>query len=164
MKRTARAAASAAAVLFAGVLTGCSDRSGSSPGDGYGTAASPAAEQATVDAKATGMLGTILIDDKGHTLYIFLADKKNKSNCAGSCAAAWPPLLSKGAAKAGSGVDEKLLDVTKRSDGSEQVTYNGHPLYSYTGDTKAGQTNGQNLDQFGAKWYVLDSQGNQVTS
>ncbi|MER7665828.1 hypothetical protein [Streptomyces sp. NPDC096193] len=61
-------------------------------------------------------------------------------------------------------MDKKLLDITKRSDGAEQVTYNGHPLYYYAGDTEAGQTNGQGLDQFGAKWYVLNAAGKQVAS
>lgn len=117
-----------------------------------------------MDTKSAGGLGDILVDDKGNTLYLFLADKKNKSNCTGACAKAWPPLLTKGAAEVGKGVDKKLLDKTKRSDGDEQVTYNGHPLYYYAGDTEPGQTNGQNLDQFGAEWYVLDAKGKQVES
>lgn len=69
-----------------------------------------------------------------------------------------------GDAKAGKGVAQKLLDVTKRSGGDQQVTYNGHPLYYYAGDKKPGQTNGQALDQFGAEWYVLDAKGKQVES
>jgi predicted lipoprotein with Yx(FWY)xxD motif len=164
MKRTVPYAAScAAAVLLASVLAGCSDSSDGSSGAGYGTTSSSKTKQATVDTKTAGKLGTILVDDKDRTLYLFLADKKNKSNCTGDCAKAWPPLLTDGPAKAGEGVDKKLLDITKRSDGAEQVTYNGHPLYYYAGDAKAGQTNGQGLDQFGAVWYVLDAKGKQVT-
>lgn len=160
MRRTA-AAATCAASLFVAALTGCSD---SSSDETYGPTSSSASPStaATVDTKSAGKLGSILVDDKGNTLYLFLADKKNKSNCTDACAKAWPPLLTKGAAEVGKGADKKLLDVTKRSDGHEQVTYNGHPLYYYAGDTKPGQTNGQGLDQFGAEWYVLDTKGNKV--
>ncbi|MEV5675676.1 hypothetical protein AB0L68_24790 [Streptomyces sp. NPDC052164] len=169
MKRTATAAACAAAVLLATVLTGCSDSTGNSAEEGHGPAVSSPSptkvEQATVTTKSAGKLGTILVDEKGRTLYLFLADKeKNKSTCTGDCAKAWPPLLSKGAAKAGKGVDKKLLDIIKRSGGTEQVTYNGHPLYYYAGDSEPGQTNGQDLDQFGAAWYVLNAKGKQVGS
>ncbi|MFE9725733.1 hypothetical protein ACFYQ5_19565 [Streptomyces sp. NPDC005794] len=162
MKRTTTMATCAAALLTA-VLTGCSD---STSGEGHGPTASTAspATPATVDTKSAGKLGSILVDDKGNTLYLFLADTENKSNCTGSCAKAWPPLLTKGAAKVGKGVDKKLLDVTKRSGGDEQVTYNGHPLYYYINDKKPGQTNGQGLNQFGAEWYVLNAKGNKVES
>ncbi|MEU6104097.1 COG4315 family predicted lipoprotein [Streptomyces flaveolus] len=163
MKRTVPTAVScAAAFLLASVLAGCSDSSDSSSESGYGMTSSSKTKQATVDTKTAGKLGTILVDDKDRTLYLFLADKKNKSNCTGDCAKAWPPLLTDGPAKAGEGVDKKLLDMTKRSDDTEQVTYNGHPLYYYAGDTEPGQTNGQGLDQFGAVWYVLDAKGKEV--
>ncbi|WP_457519324.1 COG4315 family predicted lipoprotein [Streptomyces sp. TE33382] len=115
-----------------------------------------------MDTKSAGRLGSILVDDKGNTLYLFLADTNNKSNCTGSCAKAWPPLLTKGAAKVGKGVDKTMLGVTKRSGGDEQVTYNGHPLYYYINDKKPGQTNGQGLLQFGAEWYVLNAKGDKV--
>ncbi|MEV7794776.1 hypothetical protein [Streptomyces sp. NPDC087512] len=168
MKRTTTTAACAAAVLLTAALAGCSDSSDNSSRTGYGTTPSASASasptQATVDTKSAGKLGTILVDDKGRTLYLFLADKKNKSNCNGDCAKTWPPFLTKGKPKAGKGADEKLLDTTKRSDGNEQVTYNGHPLYHYSGDTKPGQTNGQDLNQFGAVWYVVDAKGKQVES
>ncbi|MET7271261.1 hypothetical protein ABZS59_08735 [Streptomyces flaveolus] len=162
MKRTVTTAACAAAVLLASVLAGCSDSSDGSSGAGYGTTSSSKTKQATVDTRTAGKLGTILVDGKDRTLYLFLADKKNKSHCTGGCAEAWPPLLTDGPAKAGEGVDKKLLDIAKRSDGAEQVTYNGHPLYYYAGDTEPGQTNGQGLDQFGAVWYVVDAKGKQV--
>ncbi|MEU9092355.1 hypothetical protein ACIOEW_29255 [Streptomyces sp. NPDC087901] len=165
MKRTATATTCAAALL-ATILTGCSDSTSDTSGDGYGSTPSSASpsKPATIDTKSVGKLGTIVVDEKGRTLYLFLADKKNKSNCEGDCAKAWPPLLSKGDAKAGKGVDKKLLGLTKRSGGEEQVTYNGHPLYHYAGDTKPGQTNGQGLDQFGAEWYALNAKGKQVES
>ncbi|MFJ8768187.1 COG4315 family predicted lipoprotein [Streptomyces clavifer] len=163
MKRPTAAAAGTATLLLAAVLAGCSD---STTAEGHGPTASGASPSApaTVDTKSEGKLGSILVDDKGNTLYLFLADKKNKSNCTDACAKAWPPLLTKGAAKVGDGVNKKLLDITKRSNGDEQVTYNGHPLYYYAADTKPGQTNGQGLNQFGAEWYVLDTKGNKVES
>ncbi|MFJ6434260.1 hypothetical protein [Streptomyces sp. NPDC091416] len=160
MKRTTMMA-TCAATLLGTVLTGCSD---STSAESHGPTASSASPStpATVDTKSVGKLGSILVDDKGNTLHLFLADKKNKSNCADACAEAWPPLLTKGAAKVGKGVDKKLLDVTTRSGGDKQVTYNGHPLYYYVNDKKPGQTNGQGLDQFGAKWYVLNTKGDKV--
>ncbi|MFB7480560.1 hypothetical protein ACFUEM_11415 [Streptomyces anulatus] len=160
MKRTTMVATCAAALLGT-VLTGCSD---STSGEAYGPAASSASPStaATVDTKSAGTLGSILVDDKGNTLYLFLADTKNKSNCTGACAKAWPPFLTKGTAKVGNGVDKKLLGTTTRSGGDEQVTYNGHPLYYYVNDKKPGQTNGQALNQFGAEWYVLNTKGDKV--
>ncbi|MER7725225.1 hypothetical protein [Streptomyces sp. NPDC096323] len=164
MKRTSMAAICAATALLTATLSSCSDSSGDSSADGYGSTTSTKVEQAIVKTKTAGKLGTILVDDKGRTLYLFLADKKNQSKCTGDCAEAWPPLMSKGTAEAGKGVDEKLLGLTKRSGSAEQVTYNGHPLYYYAGDTDPGQTNGQGLDQFGAAWYVLDAKGKQVVN
>src|SRR3954452_12360017 len=107
-------------------------------------------------------LGTILVDRQGRTLYLFLKDKKDKSACAGACATFWPPLLTNGKPKAGAGVQAKLLGTTVRRSGS-QVTYDGHPLYLYAGDKKAGQTSGQGSTTFGAPWYVLAPNGHQIT-
>ena len=117
---------------------------------------------ATVDL-ANSKLGKILVDSKGRTLYLWQADTGPKSTCNGACAAAWPPLLSKSAPTAGSGVNASLLGTTKRSDGTEQVTYNKHPLYLFVGDTAPGQTTGQGNTGFGALWYVLSPAGNQIT-
>lgn len=126
-------------------------------------AAQPAAtSSATVSAKS-GPLGTILVNGKGATLYLFQADKTSKSTCNGACAKQWPPLTVSGKPTAGSGVDSAKLSTSTRSDGSHQVTYNGHPLYTFSGDTKAGQTNGQGLNAFGATWYVLGTDGKQIT-
>src|SRR6266576_3065711 len=84
-------------------------------------------------------LGKILVSSKGHTLYMFAKDKNSKSSCSGSCATFWPPYLQHGKATAGSGVKASLLGTTRRSNGSLQVTYNQHPLYSFALDKKAGQ-------------------------
>src|SRR5579871_2768215 len=86
--------------------------------------------------------GKVLATDKGRTLYLNIHDPKNKSNCGSTCVPYWPPLLTDGKPVAGRGVHKALLGRMRRHDGSWQVTYNGHPLYRYIGDTKPGQTNG----------------------
>jgi hypothetical protein len=83
--------------------------------------------------------------------------------CNGSCAKVWPPLLTKGMPKAGSGVSQSDIGMTKRSDGAEQVTYNGHPLYTYISDGSAGQVTGQGSDSFGAKWWLVAPSGASIT-
>jgi predicted lipoprotein with Yx(FWY)xxD motif len=98
------------------------------------------------------MLGTILVDQDGKTLYLFEADAMNKSNCSGGCATVWPPITMSGTATAGSGVSAKLISTTMRPDGSSQVTYAGHPLYWYEGDSNPGDTHGEGLTDFGGSW------------
>ena len=107
-------------------------------------------------------LGQILVSSKGHTLYMFAKDKNGKSSCSGSCAKFWPPYLQHGKATAGSGVKASLLGTTRRSNGSMQVTYNKHPLYSFALDKKAGQTNGEANVAFGGKWYAVSAKGTAV--
>ena len=116
---------------------------------------------ATVNLRKT-RLGPVLVNSKGHTLYLFKKDKNGKSACSGSCAMFWPPLLKHGKPTAGSGVKASLLGTTRRSNGSLQVTYNEHPLYSYTLDKKAGQTKGEGMFVFGAKWYAVSAKGAAV--
>ena len=108
-------------------------------------------------------MGPILTDSLGTTLYLWQADTGAKSTCTGACASAWPPLVTTGKPTAGSGVRTSLLGTTKRANGTEQVTYNGHPLYRFAGDTAARQTNGQGSTGFGALWYVLSPRGNPLT-
>jgi predicted lipoprotein with Yx(FWY)xxD motif len=116
---------------------------------------------ATVNLRKT-KLGRVLVNAKGHTLYLFKKDKNGKSSCTGNCATFWPPLLRHGKLTAGSGVKKSLLGTTRRSNGSLQVTYNKHPLYTYTVDKKAGQTHGEGILAFGAKWYAVSAKGNAV--
>jgi predicted lipoprotein with Yx(FWY)xxD motif len=112
----------------------------------------------------TTSLGKVLVDSQGRTLYLFKADKGTHSACSGACAAAWPPLRVTGKPVGGKGITASKLGTTPRSDGKPQVTYNGHPLYTYVGDTKSGQVTGQALPQFGAPWYVVSPAGNQITT
>lgn len=119
------------------------------------------AAAAKVSVAGTG-LGRILVDGRGHTLYLFAKDTRGKSTCAGACAGFWPPLIAAGKPLAGLGVKAKLLGTTRRADGRLQVTYNHHPLYSFTKDVRKGDTNGEGLDVFGAKWYALSAAGARV--
>jgi predicted lipoprotein with Yx(FWY)xxD motif len=119
-----------------------------------------ASKSATVSVRKT-KLGRVLVDAQGRTLYLFMKDKNDKSACAGACATGWPPLLTNGKPKAGAGAASKLLGTTVRRSG-RQVTYDGHPLYTYAGDSKAGQTNGEGSNAFGAAWYVLAPNGHRI--
>jgi predicted lipoprotein with Yx(FWY)xxD motif len=111
-----------------------------------------------VNLSQTSSLGSFLVDGKGMTLYIYTMDSPNTSTCYGECAAAWPPLLTDGTPTPGSGVNPSLLKTTTRSDGSTQVTYNGHPLYYFARDTVPGDTTGEGVQNV---WYVITPQGNQ---
>jgi predicted lipoprotein with Yx(FWY)xxD motif len=106
--------------------------------------------------------GIVLVDAKSRTLYLFQKDKSAKSRCSGACAADWPPLVTTGKPKASGLVRKSLLGTSKRSDGATQVTYKGHPLYYYSGDAKAGDTNGQGLSAFGARWYAVTPSGRRL--
>jgi predicted lipoprotein with Yx(FWY)xxD motif len=118
---------------------------------------------ATVDLRKTS-LGRVLVNSKGHTLYLFKKDRNGKSSCSGNCATFWPPLIAHGKPTAGTGVKASLLGTTRRSNGSRQVTYNKHPLYTYTLDKKAGQTKGEGVLAFGAKWYGVSAKGRAVVT
>jgi predicted lipoprotein with Yx(FWY)xxD motif len=155
-------AGAAAVALIALAAVGCG---GSGYGDSAGTTPAPpaGAQSATIGAANEGELGTILVNPKGRTLYLFRRDSGTKSTCFGACAAAWPPLRAAGKPTVGGGADAALLGTTTRADGEQQVTYNGHPLYLYAGDENAGDTRGQGLTDYGAGWYVLNPAGQQVS-
>jgi predicted lipoprotein with Yx(FWY)xxD motif len=146
-------------VLAVGVAA-CGSGGGSSGSAKTPASSSTSTAAATVKLQKTS-LGGILTDGNGRTLYLFEKDKGPKSTCFGACAAAWPPLTTKATPMAGSGVSAAKLGTSPRSGGRE-VTYAGHPLYLYAGDTASGQINGQGLDQFGAEWYALSGSGRKV--
>jgi predicted lipoprotein with Yx(FWY)xxD motif len=154
-------AAVAAAML---VAAACGGGGGTNGGGIYGagpaTTAGGAAMGAVVDLRDTS-LGKTLVDGQGRTLYLFEADTAGRSNCHGACASAWPPYLSNGDPQAGTGVAGGQL-ATIPGAGGAQVTYHGHPLYHYAGDTQPGDTTGQGLDQFGARWFVVAPDGGEV--
>ena len=144
--------------LVAVAIAGCG---GSSKASATPSSASSNASAASVDVRDTS-LGKILVDPHGRSLYLFEKDTGPKSTCYGSCAVAWPPFTTSGTPTAGTGAKASLIGTTTRTDGKDEVTYNGHPLYYYVGDSKAGDTNGQDSRQFGAPWYVLSPAGNQI--
>ena len=111
-----------------------------------------------VKAEKSSKYGKILVDSSGKVLY-FLSDTKGKSfACANGCTGLWPPLFTKGKPRAGSGIAKKKLATVKR--GSRlQVTYDGHPLYLYAGDSRPGQVYGEGIKSFGGTWYVLRGSG-----
>lgn len=124
-------------------------------------AGSATKSNATVSLRKTN-LGLILVNARGHTLYLFAKDRSAKSSCAGSCARFWPPLLSRGKPTAGGGVKTSLLGTTRRTNGTLQVTYNRHPLYTYALDRAAGQTKGEGNSLFGARWWAVSASGRAV--
>ena len=113
---------------------------------------------------ASGSHGTYLAGPNGHALYLWVADSGGKSSCSGACAKVWPPLVTKGTPTAGSGVTASDLGTIMRSDGTEQVTYKGHPLYYFLSDTSAGSTKGQGTNGFGALWWLVAPSGTAITS
>jgi predicted lipoprotein with Yx(FWY)xxD motif len=106
--------------------------------------------------------GRVLFDQRGFALYAFTADSPRASRCYGACAKAWPPLLAKSAAKALRGVNRARLGTITRRDGRKQVTYGGHPLYYYVGDSKPGQILCQNVREYGGLWVVVAPSGRLV--
>jgi predicted lipoprotein with Yx(FWY)xxD motif len=152
------AVASLAATACSSGGGGTSAASGTNPS----TTAAGTGQPSTVGV-AHNALGNILVDSQGRTLYLFQKDSGMTSACSGSCASAWPPLRSTAAPTAGNGADGSKLATTPRSDGDPQVTYNGHPLYTYVNDTKGGDANGQGVNAFGALWFVLSPAGMQVS-
>jgi predicted lipoprotein with Yx(FWY)xxD motif len=110
-------------------------------------------------------LGNVLTKNSGFTVYVFTRDKqKNKDTCVKvkDCTGTWPPVTTKAKPVAGKGVKASLLGSIKLPNGSRQVTYNGHPLYSYSGDFQARQTDYVGQSQFGGKWYAISAAGKVV--
>jgi predicted lipoprotein with Yx(FWY)xxD motif len=114
---------------------------------------------ATVQLRHTS-LGSILVSSSGRTLYEFTADHAKKSSCATirGCSTIWPSLKASGRPTAGSGVKASLLSST----GGKQVTYAGHPLYTYSRDSGPGQTAYVGAKEFGGTWYAINASGGAV--
>jgi predicted lipoprotein with Yx(FWY)xxD motif len=116
----------------------------------------------TVVALRKTAIGAILVDSRGRTLYLFEKDRNGVSLCNTACTSYWPALTSHGAPRAGKGVHQSLLRLSRAHNGVQQVTYAGHPLYTFVGDKRAGQTTGEGLSNFGAGWYALAASGRKV--
>ena len=162
-------AVAALALIAAGCGSSDDNSSGGSSGGnggvygGGGSSTKPASSSGTgvVSVDDNAKLGKIVVDSQGNTLYMFEKDKQNgnASTCSGACSQVWPPYTANGSPKAQNGASASMLGTIKRSDGTTQVTYNGWPLYTYVGDKKPGDANGNDLDQFGAEWYAQTPQG-----
>jgi predicted lipoprotein with Yx(FWY)xxD motif len=107
-------------------------------------------------------LGMVLVDSNGMTLYDFHKDKGTTSSCYGPCAEGWPPMLTEGEPTVGNGASASKLGTTERKDGTMQVTYAGHPLYTFVEDKKPGEANGNDVSAFGAQWYALKGSGEEA--
>src|ERR1700677_1925827 len=149
-------AAGLAAIALA--VTACGSSGGSAATGSGSSAASGAADASAAGAlSTTAISGTaVLTDSAGRTLYWFVPDTSTTSKCTGSCATYWPPV--KGPATAGSGVTGTLGTIT-RPGGSTQATYDGHPLYTYAGDSAPGQAKGNGLNASGGLWYEMTVSG-----
>lgn len=152
MKRTTYAFALFAA-LGAMVIAGCGSSSSSSSTEAAG---SSGGGEATVSAAEVPGLGAVLVDSKGLTVYEFTEDNGTTSNCYGECEAAWSPVSASGSPSAGEGAMAADLGTTKRKDGTVQVTYKGHPLYTFAEDKGPGEANGNEED---GTWFALNEAG-----
>jgi predicted lipoprotein with Yx(FWY)xxD motif len=161
--RSTTSLASAMAVLVALAVAACGSSGGSNANGSTAPPKTANGQSATVGV-ANEKLGKILVDSQGRTLYLFQRDSGTKSTCTGACAIEWPPLRATGKPTVGSGANASLVATSARSDGRPQVSYNGHPVYLFSADQKAGDTNGQGVNAFGGLWYVLSSSGDQITT
>jgi len=160
--RLGRVAAPIVAVTL--VIAACSSSTKSSSAAGGATSAATSGASATTVATRSGPLGTFLTDGSGKALYMFASDTSSKSTCSSTCVTYWPPLTTTGTVKASGKASGSRLATITRTDGSKQVTYNGHPLYLFKLDTAPGDTQGEGTTNFGAKWWVLAPSGKPITS
>jgi len=149
------------ALLAAGLaLSGFTTSAGSRPAPPK--ASIPSLHKGTVHtARVTG-LGLVVVDRAGRTLYLFNPDKQKNVTCTGECARAWPPLDVTSRPVAGTGIKAALLGTVKSPNGKPQVTYNHWPLYTFSGDSKAGQAHGQGLTAFGGRWFAVTPAGQRA--
>jgi len=150
-----------------------SSESSSGPGNRYGngsedkSAGSESGGGAEAGAAVVSLgnaqkLGMILVDSNGMTVYDFHKDKGTTSSCYGPCAEGWPPVLTEGEPEVGNGASASKLGTTERKDGTMQVTYAGHPLYTFVADKKPGEANGNDVSAFGGQWYALKGNGEEA--
>jgi predicted lipoprotein with Yx(FWY)xxD motif len=153
-----------AAPLAVALLAAAACSSGSSSGTSSSAAGSGSSSSSTVITTKTSSGGSFLTNGAGRAIYLFMADSTGKSTCDGACASAWPPVVATGQPTASGSAQASDLGTISRSDGTKQVTYDGHPLYYFTGDTGPGTDKGQGLDGFGAKWFLVTPAGSSITT
>lgn len=168
-------AISTSILLTALILTGCNQNSEEANGNSELNSADVNRDTSdvvtndtngTVELKteSTDQLGKYLTDNKGRSLYMFLADSSEISRCYDACAEAWPPLITEGQPQAGEGVQSSLISTFERKNGQLQVAYNGWPLYYYVKDGGAGKRTGQDIKDFGVEWYLVTPEGKKLHS
>jgi predicted lipoprotein with Yx(FWY)xxD motif len=170
--RTKLAAGVGGAVGAALLVAACSSAASSSTGaaaagpaaGASSSSSSASASGGTVIETASSSAGTFLTNGSGRAVYLWVKDTGDMSNCSGACAGAWPPVTTTGSATASGGAKASDLGTITRSDGTKQVTYDGHPLYYFSGDSGPGTASGQGSDGFGAKWWLVAPTGSDVTA
>jgi predicted lipoprotein with Yx(FWY)xxD motif len=175
-KRTKLVAGVGGGLVAAVVVAACSSAGSTSsapaaaPASPAGASSSPSsssgasASGGTVITTAKSSSGTFLTNGSGRAVYLWTKDTGDMSNCDGACAGAWPPVTTTGTATASGSAKASDIGTITRSDGSKQVTYDGHPLYYFSGDSGAGTATGQGSDGFGAKWWLVAPTGSDVTA
>ena len=172
MSARARLAAGAGSVLSAALLvaacgTGSSSTGAagsSSPAGASSAAAASGGSGSTVITTVSSSAGTFLTSSSGHAVYLWTKDGSGMSACSGACAGVWPPVTTTGTVTASGGAKSSDLGTITRSNGTKQVTYDGHPLYFFAGDSGPGMASGQGNDEFGAKWWLVSPSGSDVTA
>jgi predicted lipoprotein with Yx(FWY)xxD motif len=156
-----------AAVLVAACSSGGTSSAGaaaSGPPAGAASSSGGSTSGGTVIETASSSAGTVLTNGSGRAVYLWVKDTGDTSSCNGPCAGAWPPVTTTDSATASGGAKASDLGTITRSDGSKQVTYDGHPLYYFAGDSGPGTAAGQASDGFGAKWWLVTPTGSDVTA
>ena len=155
------------ALLVAACSTGSSGTAAagsSSPAGASSSSAAAGGSGSTVITTVSSSAGTFLANSSGHAVYLWTKDSNGMSACSGACAGAWPPVTTTGTVTASGEAKSSDLGTITRSDGTKQVTYDGHPLYFFSGDSGPGMASGQGNDGFGAKWWLVSPSGSDVTS
>jgi predicted lipoprotein with Yx(FWY)xxD motif len=170
-KRTKLIAGVGGALSAAVVVAACSSGASSSaaapaasPAGGSSSSAGASSSGGTVITTAKSSGGTVLASSSGRAVYLWAKDTGDMSNCNGACAGAWPPVTTTSTATASGGAVASDIGTITRSDGTKQVTYDGHPLYYFSGDSGPGAASGQGSDAFGAKWWLVAPTGSDVTA
>ena len=155
MKRSRFAVIVGAALLALSTLAACAEDEPAKSSD------TPIAAEFALSTADVGDLGTVVVDGSGRTLYVFDKDTADppKSNCEGECAAMWPPVEAGSGTPELDGIDASLVGTVERSDGTQQLTLNGWPLYLFAKDTKAGDAKGQAV---GDVWWVVGPDGKKI--
>jgi len=160
-RRGVAAAGVAGLAVLMTIVAGCGGQSGT------GNAAEPrSGAHVTVDSRSVPGFGKVLVNDKGYALYMFEPDSQRQVTCTGLCAATWPPvrIVDSASLAAGPGVSSARLSSDPDPAGGRVVTYNGWPLYTYTGDVAPGQVTGQGIDLNGGDWYLMRPSGQPITT